>query len=85
MKRFLAIVLAVTMLLTLCACGGEKLYSEEEFLKALNDEYKEYNAEFVIVDMSGATPTPTPRPTFTPTPSPVPTPDPGALTVEDDE
>ena len=50
MKRFLAIVLAVTMLLTLCACGGEKLYSEEEFLKALNDEYKEYNAEFVIVD-----------------------------------
>ena len=46
MKKPIAMALTLILALGLCSCG-EKLYSEEEFLKALNDMY---DTEFEIVD-----------------------------------
>ncbi len=50
MKKFLAIILSITMLIGLAACNDQKLYTEDEFLQALESEYKDYNAKFVIVE-----------------------------------
>lgn len=47
MKKIINIIFVLFMVLTLCACSREKLYSESYILDYLNSKY---NTEFVILE-----------------------------------
>lgn len=72
MKKYLAFVLAVIMLLSLTACGGKKDTEEDP----RNTGTVETTPTPDVSSVETSSPTPTPAPTPTPTPEPTPTPAP---------
>ena len=47
MRKTITVILILCMTLGICSCGGEKLYTEKQFLEALENKYDE---EFIILD-----------------------------------
>ena len=47
MKKITALILTLGLSLSLCSCGGERLYTEKQFLEALENRY---DYEFIIID-----------------------------------
>lgn len=69
-KKLIALVLALALMLTLCACGDGRLTKTVGIVSNAVDEMR------ALEPTSEPTPTPPPTPAATPTPTPEPTPEP---------